>query len=228
MKYPEDFLNKIINGDCLEVMKQMPDKCVDLVLTDPPYGIDFQSNMRPKWDQFDKLANDNNSSRLEAYGEFYRVLKDNCVAVIFCSFKNYAEDYNKLTELFSIKNVIVWDKGGGGIGDLVHSLLTDYELAIVAHKGQCPIRGKRDGSVWREGKVFNQEQIHPTEKPVGIMERIIAKFSDIDAVVLDSFVGGGSTLIAARNLKRNYIGMEISPDYCKIAEARLKQGVLNF
>jgi len=148
--------------------------------------------------------------------------------VIFASFKNYAEDYNKLTELFDIKNVIVWDKGGGGIGDLVHSLSTDYELAIVAHKGQCPIRGKRDGSVWQEGKVFNLTQQHPTEKPVTLMERIIDKFTDPDALVIDPFLGSGTTAVAAKKLGRRFIGIEISEDYCKIAEQRLAQGVLNF
>jgi len=109
----DKYLNKVIQGDCLPILKSLPDKCIDLVLTDPPYGIDYQSNMRVMSKKFDKLENDNNSSRLEAYAEFYRILKDNCVAVIFCSFKNYAEDYNKIAELFDIKNVIVWDKGGG-------------------------------------------------------------------------------------------------------------------
>src|ERR1700693_5041334 len=131
MIYPDDFINKVICGNSLEILKGLPDSCVDMIATDPPYGIDFQSNMRPKYRQFDKLENDNNSSRLEIYNEFYRILKDNSVAVIFASFKNYAEDYNKLAELFDIKNVIVWDKGGGGIGDLVHSLLTDYDIATV-------------------------------------------------------------------------------------------------
>src|SRR5688572_21840937 len=178
MKYPDDYINKIIKGDCLKVMKSMPDKCVDLVLTDPPYGISYQSNMRVVSGKFDKLDNDNNSSRLDSYGEMFRVLKDNCVVIIFCSFKNYAEDFNKLKELFDVKNCIIWDKGGGGIGDLSHSLLTDYEMAIVAHKGQSVIRGKREGSVWRESKVFNKAMLHPTEKPVSLIERMVSKFSD--------------------------------------------------
>ena len=131
-------------------------------------------------------------------------------------------------ELFDVKNVIIWDKGGGGIGDLVHSLLTDYELAIIAHKGQCPIRGKRDGSVWAEGKVFNQTQLHPTEKPVALMERILNKFSDSDALVIDPFLGSGTTAVACKKLNRRFIGIEISPEYCKIAEQRLAQGVLTF
>jgi len=224
----DSMINKVICGDCLDVMKGIPDKSIDLVLTDPPYGIDFQSNMRPKYRQFDKLENDNNTSRLETYDEFYRILKDNSVAVVFCSFKNYAEDYNKLAELFDIKNCIVWDKGGGGLGDLVHSLSTDYELAIVAHKGQRPIEGKRDGSVWAEGKVFNLTQQHPTEKPVALMERIIDKFSKPNDLILDPFLGSGTTAVACKKLNRRFIGLEISEEYCKIANQRLAQGVLDF
>lgn len=109
----EEHLNKIYNIECLEFMKTLPDKCIDLVLTDPPYGINYQSNMRVMSKKFDKLENDNNDSRFIAYGEFFRLLKDDCVAIIFCSFKNYADDFNELKKYFDIKNCIIWNKGGG-------------------------------------------------------------------------------------------------------------------
>ena len=104
-------VNKIYNNDCLELMKQLPDKCIDLVLTDPPYGINYQSNMRVVSEKFNKIENDNNDMRFYAYDEIYRVLKDDCVAILFCSFKNYADDYKYLEKLFSIKNAIIWNKG---------------------------------------------------------------------------------------------------------------------
>mgnify|MGYP004417317877 CR=1 FL=1 len=219
-------METIIQGDCLVEMRKFADKSFDLILTDPPYGIDYQSNMRVRSKRFDKLENDNNGSRLDSYPEMYRVLKDNCVAVIFCSFKNFAEDMTVIEKLFDVKNVVVWDKGGGGIGDLTHSLLTDYELGIVAHKGQCRIRGKRDGSVWREGKVFNMTMQHPTEKPVNLMARFIDKFTDEGATVLDPYMGSGTTLVAAKQLNRNATGIEISEKYCEIAHKRLSQEML--
>jgi len=222
----KDIINQVHCADCLEFMKQIPDKSVDLILTDPPYGIDYQSNMRVMSKQFDKIANDNNDARFPVYDEMFRVLKDNSAMVAFCSFKNYADDYKYIEKLFNIKNCIIWDKGGGGIGDLVHSLLTDYEMAIVAHKGQCPIRGKRDGSVWRVGKVFSGTMKHPTEKPIGIIQRIIDKFSDEGQIVLDPFLGSGTTAVACKVLKRNFIGIEISEKYCQIARERLRQGIL--
>lgn len=104
---------KLINGDCLEVLKQIDDNSIDAIVTDPPYGINYQSNMRIKSDKFKHIKNDNNEMRFSSYPEFYRVLKENTVAIIFCSFKNYADDFNRLKDIFDIKNVIVWFKGGG-------------------------------------------------------------------------------------------------------------------
>ena len=117
-------------------------------------------------------------------------------------------------------------QGGGGIGDLVHSLLTDYEMAIIAHKGMCPIRGKREGSVWKSGKVNPNKMFHPTEKPIDIIEKLIGTFSDDNSLVLDPFLGSGTTAVACRNLKRNYIGIEISETYIEIARERLRQSNL--
>lgn len=214
-------INQIINADCLEVMKTFPDKSIDLVLTDPPYGIDYQSNMRVMSKQFDKIANDNNNSRFEAYKELWRVLKDNTVIVVFCSFKNYADDYKEIEKYFDIKNCIIWFKGGGGIGDLAHSLSTDYEMAIVGHKGQCELRGKRHGSVWKSNKINPNVMSHPTEKPVDIIGKMIDTFSDPDAIVLDPFLGSGTTAVACKQLNRNYIGIEISEKYCEIARQRV-------
>ena len=107
-------IGQVMNADALELMKMLPDKSIDLVLTDPPYGINYQSNMRVKTEKFAKLENDNNEKRFEIYPELFRVLKDDSVAIVFCSFKNIAVDYMELEDFFDIKNVIVWDKGGGG------------------------------------------------------------------------------------------------------------------
>lgn len=213
--------NKIYQGDCLELMKQIPDKSIDLVLTDPPYGINYQSNMRVKSDKFEFLSNDNNNFRFSVYPEFYRVLKDNTVAVIFCSFKNYAIDYLELSKYFDIKNTIIWHKPGGGIGDLFHSLSTDYEMAIVAHKGNCEIKSKRYGSVWKIDKVNPNKMVHPTEKPIPLMKIFLECFAEEDSIVLDPFAGSGSTLGACKLTGRNFIGIELEPKYVDIANKRI-------
>ena len=218
-------LNKIYNEDCVEGMKRIPDGSVDLVLTDPPYGIKYKSNMRTTSPKFEVLANDNNSTRFMVYPEMYRALKDNSVAIVFASWKNYAEDYIELSKYFDIKNVIVWWKHGGGIGDLKHTLLTDYEIAIVCHKGKCKIRGKRCGSVWECNKVNPNKMLHPTQKPEKLLEELIEKYSDSGATVLDCFMGSGTTAIACINTNRNYIGFELDKHYCDIANERIQKAL---
>lgn len=208
-------------ADCLDVLPTLGR--VDLVLTDPPYGIAYQSNMRVKSSKFAVLTGDDTDVRLRAYVKFPNAMKDNTAAVVFTSFKNYATDYMLLEEMFDIKNTLVWDKGGGGIGDLVHSLLTDYELALVCHKGQCPIRGKRDGSVWNVGKVNPNDMDHATEKPVELKQKIAEKWSDVGNTVLDPFTGSGTTGVACIRTGRKFIGIEIEKAYCDISVKRMTE-----
>jgi site-specific DNA-methyltransferase (adenine-specific) len=202
-------------------MKDLPDNSVDMVLTDPPYGIRYRSNRRKN--RFDFLKNDDNDLRLRAYAEFARVLKDDSVCVVFASWKNLVEDVIELRKYFDIKNVIVWHKGGGGMGDLKHTLATDYEVAIVGHKGRCRLRGKREGSVWRVDKVAPGKMVHPTEKPVELLEKLVCKFTDADAVVLDAFSGSGSTGVACINTGRRFIGMEQDVGYFVTAANRIEE-----
>lgn len=221
MTYPEDYASQIINGDCREVIQGIPDGSIDLVLTDPPFGIAYQSNRRTASPKFPAMSGDTTDIRLEVYRELYRVMADNSALVAFCSYKNYPLDFQFLSSIYKVRNVVVWFKGGGGIGDLTHSLSTDYELAIVAHKGACRIRGKRCGSVWRVAKVPSARLLHPTEKPTALLEIAIEKFSDRGATVLDPFIGSGTTAVACKQLGRNFIGVELDPHYAEIARARV-------
>ena len=104
----------IKQGDCLRLIKDIPDASIDLILTDPPYGIRYRSNKRVKTDRFDPLENDDNDARLLAYSEFARILKSDSVAIVFASWENVAVDIQELQKYFDIKNIIVWFKGGGG------------------------------------------------------------------------------------------------------------------
>ena len=213
----------IKQGDCLQLMKDVPCGSVDMILTDPPYGIRYRSNMRVKTDRFDPLENDDNDTRLLAYSEFARILKSDSVAIVFASWKNVTVDIQELQKYFDIKNIIVWFKGGGGIGDLKHTLSTDYELAIVCHKGKCRLRGKREGSVWSCRKVNPSKMLHPTQKPVDLLTHMIEKYTDRNAVVFDPFMGSGSTCVAVANTGRHYIGFELDEKYFEIARKRLQE-----
>ena len=115
---------------------------------------------------------------------------------------------------------------GGGIGDLKHTLITDYELAIVCHKGKCKLRGKREGSVWSCRKVNPSKMLHATQKPLDLLTHMIEKYTDRNAVVFDPFMGSGSTCVAAVNSGRHYIGFEIDEKYFEIARKRLDENTV--
>lgn len=119
------------------------------------------------------------------------------------------ENYYKLT------NMIVWDKGGGFIGDLEHTFGTDYELILVSNNG-LKIMGERIGSVWGISKDKSSDYLHATQKPIELLARIIENVSMIGHTVLDLFGGSGSTLIAAEQLGRKAFVMEIDTHYCDV------------
>ncbi len=215
----------IYHSDCETMFDSIP--LVDCVITDPPYGIGYQSNMRVVDAKFEKIKND-----IHGCSHLYPIIKSkmrqNTVFCCFCSFKNYHIDYFELNKILDIKNSVIWNKGGGGIGDLKHALSTDYEIMIVAHNGSCMIRGKRTGSVWNIPKVNPIKMRHPTEKPVALIKHAIMTWTDSENVVFDPFMGSGTTLVAAKETGRKAIGIEINERYCEIASRRLDQGVLDF
>lgn len=107
------------------------------------------------------------------------------------------------------------------MGDLKSTLSTDHEMLIVCHKGTVNIRGSRDGSVWNFPKVSPTKMIHPTQKPIELIAKVIRKFSDIDDLVLDPFIGSGTTAAAAISTNRNFIGFEIEKEYYEGALLRI-------
>lgn len=216
----------IYNGDCMDILKNISDNSIDCIITDPPYNINYQSGARVMNKKFDYMENDNNDFRFNIYPILFNKLKKNSVCLIFCSFKNYAYDYIELLKYFNIKNAIIWYKPGGGIGDLKHSLSTDYEMIIVAHKGNCKIQGKRIGSIWKTTKINPNKIIHPTQKPTSLINKLLNKFSIRSDTILDPFLGSGTTARACKDLGRKCIGIEISKAYCQIAVQRLGQEVL--
>ena len=211
-------LNKIYQGDCLEVMKGIEDNSIDLVLVDPPYGINYQSNFRKE--SFNKIENDSSVS-LDFIDYAYTVLKDGCAMYLFTRWDVYEEWYNKIKEKFKIKNCIVWYKRGGGIGDLKGAYMFNHEFCIFAVKGRHILNNKRVSDVWEIKKDAPSKYKHPTQKPVELFEKIIVKSSNEGDVVLDPFAGSGTTGVACKNLNRNYILIEQDENYCKIAEERL-------
>ena len=121
-----------------------------------------------------------------------------------------------------LSNLIIWNKGGGGIGDLKKTFSTDFEVALVYHR-EAEIKGKRIGSVWSAGKDSASSYLHPTQKPVELAVMAIENIIEKNKIVLDLFLGSGSTLIAAEKLNRKCYGMELDEKYCDVIIERWEQ-----
>lgn len=220
------FLNQIIEGDCLEVMKEIPDKSVDLVVTDPPYLIDYKTNRRKdkSHDFCSTIQNDNNPELIKDYiAECYRIMKDNTAIYMFCSFDKVDFFKQELEKHFTIKNMIVWVKNNHTAGDLEAQFGKQYELIFLANKGRAPFYGKRITDVWDFRRIVGKQQVHQNQKPEYLVAQCITKHSREGEIVFDGFLGSGTTAVAALNTGRFFIGIEKEPKYVEIARRRVEQ-----
>lgn len=212
----------IYHGDCLEILKTLPDNSVDLVLTDPPYGIDYQSAWRTDKTQWKpKIANDKKPF-IWWLPEAYRVLKEGGAMLCFTRYDT-ENDFRWAMNIagFIPKMQVIWDKGVHGMGDLKGDFAPLHENIIFATKGRFIFPGKRPKSVIRCQRVSPEKLIHPNEKPVELLKEIIEATTTEGQTVLDAFLGSGATALAAYETRRSFIGIEMSEEYVKIAEARI-------
>ena len=148
----------------------------------------------------------------------YRVLKRNSTAYMFCSIRHldFVRTFFSRYTRFRLREVIIWDKLTMNVGPAFRK---QYECILVLEKGRPAYRDSKMLNLIRFRRV--RDRRHPHVKPVELIKLLISHSSDEGTVVLDPFVGTGTTAIAARNLNRHFIGIEINEDYCRIAQARL-------
>jgi DNA modification methylase len=196
----------------------MDGKKADMVNTDPPYGVSYQSNMRTKSAKFDVLKND------DVILEVVPVIEACSTGWVFIwTTWKVIDKWLENTSGFGFPtNMVIWSKGGGGIGDLKKTFSTDYEMALVFNRG-AELCGKRVGSVWKVGKDGAAEYKHPTQKPVALAEEAIDKTTRRGALVLDLFGGSGSTLIACEKIGRHARLMELDPKYVDVIVRRWQE-----
>jgi DNA modification methylase len=201
-----------------DVAKLMDGVKADMLFTDPPYGYSYQSNMRVKSEKFEVLKND------DKILDFFGTIAEYITGFIFvcASWKVLPDWWEYFEKYFSISNMIIWNKGGGGIGDLKHTFLTDYEIILCSNNNQ-EIKGKRIGSVWSVGKDDVNSYVHATQKPIGLSAIAIKECTNNNDIVLDVFGGSGSTLIASEQLKRKCYMMEIDPKYADVIIKRWEE-----
>ena len=189
----------------------MDGRKADMVFTDPPYGVDYQSNMRTKSEKFDVIKND------DTFLDIAPVISACSLGWVFVwtSWKVQSQWIDQLKAFGYPTNIVIWHKPGGGIGDLKRTFSSDYEVALVWHRG-AELCGKRIGSVWTVNKDGASTYIHPTQKPVALGVEALDKTTRNDAIVLDLFGGSGSTLIACEKTARDCRMMELDPKYCDV------------
>lgn len=210
--YYQDDTVTLYHGDCLELTEWL---AADVLVTDPPYGMAFQSGYRAETHA--PIAGDRNT----AVRDRARAVWGNRPAAMFGTWRVPRPD--------GTKQVLIWDKRGvgPGMGDLSTAFGTSHEEVYLL--GHWAKRASRRGSVITTESSPSELTTrigHPTPKPVGLMEILIA--SAAPGTIADPFAGSGSTLIAARNLGRRAIGVEIEERYCEIAARRLDQMCLDF
>ena len=205
--------NKIICGDCLQVMKDWPDNCVDLVLTDPPYGIGGKSNALGFAVGFGyseaRQYDDQWNLETPEQSYFKEILRISKRAIIWGG--NYFTD-----KLPVSPHWLVWDK----IADIqFENPFSDCELAWtnIARKSV-----KKHICIQQGFISVEKTRFHPTQKPLQLFAWCLDKYSKPDDLVLDCYSGSGTTCVAAKMLGRRYIGIDISEKYCEIARQRLE------
>ena len=208
--------HRVLCGDSTDkatVERLMDGKKADMVFTDPPYGVDYQSNQRTKSPKFAVIQNDD--QLLFGWIPIATHLSNGFIFV-WTTWKVYPQWENLLhKDLGEPNNVIIWNKAGGGMGDLKKTFSTDYEMAIVYNR-ETEIQGKRIGSVWDIGKDFAGNYEHPTQKPVALAVQAINSCSKTKNIVMDVFLGSGSTLIACEQTDRICYGIELDPQYVDV------------
>lgn len=213
-------------GDCVTLLETLPDNSIDLLLTDPPYGIDYESEHR-EVSPFEKLANDRLEETIAVVGDALaiasRKLKENSHVYIFTSWKTYPYLLPVVSRYFVVKNLLVWVKNNWTAGDLDANYGQVHEFILFAHKGRRHLNGRRDASVLRFDRVAENGRLHPTEKPLPLLEYLIEKSSQVGEVVCDPFAGVASTCVAAKHKGRKYIGMELEKRWYEVGLHRLSK-----
>lgn len=220
---------KLINDDCIQSLKNIPDNSIDLILTDPPYNIARKNNFQTmgrtgidfgEWDKgFDQF---------EWLDYIPKLLNKNGSVIIFNDWKNIGEIAKYCEKIgLCIKDMLRWKKTNPMPRNRDRRYIIDFECAIwLTNKNAkwCFHRLSDTYQIpeFKYGVVSGKEKVHPTQKPVKLMEEILLIHSEENQIILDPFMGSGSTGVAALNTNRNFIGIELDEKYFNIAKERIE------
>lgn len=214
---------QLFQGDCLEIMKEIPTGSIHAVVTDPPYGIAYQSAWRiDKRDRFDVIEGDTELDFTWLI-EAHRVMADTSSLFVFCRWDVQGQFHDAIANLFQVRSQVIWDRGIHGLGDLSAQYAPCHDVAWFATKGKFAFPNGRPKSVYRIDRLPANELLHPTQKPLPLMKVVINDLTKPGDTVLDCFAGSGTTLVACIQTGRNGIAAECDPHYHRIAQKRIEQ-----
>ena len=218
----QEMINEIVCGDCLEGMKLMPDKSVDLVVTDIPYNISQEHGGLRDIDYGEWDKNITIDSVLIWINEMIRISRNGLY--VCCADQQFSYIFNECLKHDLITRKFEWLKPNPNIMNGQCFWLSSGELVVCAKTRN----GIYNGNCEKAYKVIQapRDRQHPTQKPIELLLRFIEISSNKNDLILDPFMGSWTTARACKDLGRNFIGFEISEKYCKIGEERLRQEVL--
>ena len=224
---------KLMNDDAIKTLKSLKSECIDLIITDPPYKVTARGNagnsggmMQKKLSMQGKIFEHNDVKPIEYIPEFYRILKDGSHCYIMTNHVNLQEILNVATECgFKFIKSLIWNKGNKIMGQYY---MSQFEYILFFRKG----KGKKINKCGtadilnvpnKKTKGEDGKNLHDTEKPVELMKILVENSSQENEIVLDPFMGIGSTGMACKELRRHFLGIEIDEKYFNIAKERINK-----
>lgn len=215
--------DNILNGNSLQILKTLDDGSIDVVITDPPYGVNYISNRSKIDNKITKrgLLNDG----VEAFkllDETCKILQDktadNAHLYFFCSWQVFTKFESIISKYFTIKTPLVWDKKNKGSGDLYNDWGNQTELIIYCVKGKKGIN-TRKGNVLSFSRLHTSKMVHPTQKPTELIKELLSASALKNDFVVDPFMGSGSTIKACNEINIKSLGIELDKEMFNIANA---------
>jgi site-specific DNA-methyltransferase (adenine-specific) len=218
---PKNIDQIIIHADSREYLQSYDGPKFDLLLSDPPYGMDFKSG----WSDKEKIANDKIDDTIELFesvlSKSVKHLKNDAHFYLFGSIDYIGELRPIIEKYLTLKNILIWDRRVIGMGDL-KSYGKSFDVVYFGiNKVWRDLNGTRDRDILYYNRCDPAKMIHPTEKPLDMLEYLIKKSTKENDLILDPFAGGGSTLVAAKNTNRKCTGIEIESKYVDLIKSRL-------
>ena len=211
---------QLFQGDCLEIMDKLIEQNVKInaIITDPPYGINLTPQRKTGKFKNTKVLNDDSLEWIDDFVDKSFLLTNN-LTIVFCGWQTIDVVKKSLERKYIIKNILVWNKDWFGMGN---NYRPNYELIILACKKNFTTKSNNKSNILTYRRLSPKKMLHSCEKPISLLEDLILELTDENDIILDTFMGSGSTGVACLNTNRKFIGIELDEKYFEIAKNRIE------